>query len=277
VKIDLMSTLWSVKIDAVQVDQVVVNLAVNARDAMPNGGLLSLKTENVIVDEAYAADHLDLVPGEYAMLTVRDNGEGMSAEVKAHIFEPFYTTKVEGKGTGLGLATVFGIVKQHSGHIWVDSELEKGTTFKVYLPRAQGVNTAKRQTRRNNDILQGTETVLLVEDEEAVRDLASYVLRRQGYTVLEATNGEDALRLTKEHTGVIDLLFTDTVMPKMGGEVLIGHFKTIRPDTKILLTSGYTDKNFLQDSNSAANQVAFIQKPFTAVELTQKVRAVLDN
>jgi PAS domain S-box-containing protein len=277
VEIDLMPTLWSVKIDAVQVDQVVVNLAVNARDAMPNGGLLSLKTENVIVDEAYAADHLDLVPGEYAMLTVRDNGEGMSAEVKAHIFEPFYTTKVEGKGTGLGLATVFGIVKQHSGHIWVDSELEKGTTFKVYLPRAQGVNTAKPQTRRNNDILQGTETVLLVEDEEAVRDLASYVLRRQGYTVLEATNGEDALRLTKEHTGVIDLLFTDTVMPKMGGEVLIGHFKTIRPDTKILLTSGYTDKNFLQDSNSAANQVAFIQKPFTAVELTQKVRAVLDN
>lgn len=277
VETNLSPALWSVKIDPTQVEQVVVNLAVNARDAMSNGGRLTIETENVVIDDKGAAAHLDMEPGEYAMLAVSDTGVGMSEEVKAHIFEPFFTTKAEGKGTGLGLATVFGIVKQNEGHIWVYSEPDYGTTFKVYLPRAKEGRATSRSPRRANEILKGTETILLVEDESAVRDLALYVLRRQGYTVLEATNGEEALQLTKSHSDQIDLLLTDTVMPKMGGEALIEQFRELRPTTKILLTSGYTDKNFMRGGEAAANYIAFIPKPFSAVELTQKVRAVLDG
>jgi PAS domain S-box-containing protein len=279
VETDLCRGLWPVKTDPNQIEQVIVNLVVNAHDAMPHGGRLSIKTANEMLDEEAVADHLGVEPGPYVMLSITDTGAGMSKEVLTHIFDPFFTTKEYGKGTGLGLSTVFGIVKQSSGDIWVYSEEGQGTTFKIYLPRTRRVTTPlpSREMRREQQttLPGGHETVLLVEDEPAVRALAIRILHRQGYKVLEATNGEEALQVVQQHAGVIDLLLTDTVMPRMGGEALVEQFKKIRPNTKILFTSGYSDRRSRLQAPNAA--YAFIQKPFSAVGLAQKVRAVLDG
>ncbi len=275
-KTEFSPDLWSVKVDAHQIEQIIVNLTVNARDAMPNGGLLTIETENKLLDDEYTAGHLGLLPGEYVLLAVSDTGIGMSAEVKEHLFEPFFTTKELGKGTGLGLATVFGIVKQYDGGIFVYSEPDRGATFKIYLPRVKERSDDAVEPETGDGIPRGSETVLVVEDEATVRDLAAYMLRRQGYSVLEAANGEDALRLAQKQTQKIDLLLTDTVMPKMNGTVLAEEFKRHFPATKILFTSGYTEKNMAQ-YNKTEPGVDFIPKPFSAAELARKVRLVLDN
>ncbi len=268
--------LWAVKVDAHQIEQIVVNLTVNARDAMPDGGLLMIETENKLLDDEFAAAHLGLSPGRYVLLTVTDSGTGMTDDVKEHLFEPFFTTKEQGKGTGLGLATVFGIVKQYQGAIYVYSEPGKGASFKIYLPAFVDTSEEEGTPEQVRGIPRGTEVVLVVEDEAAVRDLAAYMLRRQGYTVIEAGNGEDALRIAEKRTGKIDLLLTDTVMPKMSGHVLANEFKVLYPDTKILFTSGYTDKNVMRQG-MAESGIEFIPKPFSAAELARKVRTVLDS
>lgn len=278
VETHLSPELWAVKVDPTQIEQVIINLAVNARDAMPDGGKLMIETRNAVIDDSYTANHLEVEQGEYAQLIVSDTGIGMSKEVRVRIFEPFFTTKAEGKGTGLGLATVFGIIKQNKGHIWVYSEPGQGTTFKVYLPRATSKDTTLPQNEKTiKGLVGGTETILVVEDEPSVRSLAKFILSRQGYTVLEAANGEEALRITQEYRGEIHLLLSDTVMPKMSGQALVDQFKVLRPDTKILLTSGYTGKTDNYSDEAINTHIAFIPKPFSAVELAQTVRAMLDG
>jgi PAS domain S-box-containing protein len=275
---DLWPDLWLVKIDPTQIEQVIANLAVNAHDAMPQGGRLTIGTANVVLDESYSAMHLNLQPGEYVLLTVGDTGTGISEDVKAHIFEPFFTTKEAGKGTGLGLATVLGIVAQNGGHVWVDSKLGQGTTFKIYLPRAKEAVPVptERPRRQADDLPRGTETVLLVEDEPKVKDLANRLLRRQGYTVLTAAHGIEALQIGQEFAGEIHLLLTDVIMPYMNGKKLADQFKLLRPNIKILFASGYTDKALIP-SHDLGPDTAFIQKPFSVMELSQKVRSILDS
>jgi len=269
--------LWPVEVDPTQMEQVIINLAVNARDAMPNGGKLTIETTNVVLDDAYVSTHLEAQPGEHVMLVVSDTGCGMSKEVQAHIFEPFFTTKEVNEGTGLGLSTVFGIVKQSRGNIWVYSEEGLGATFKIYLPRAAHVAVSPGQPAPFRDLPRGTETILLVEDEVLVRDLASRVLQEQGYTVLPAANGRDALRLAQDHPGgQIHLLLTDVVMPGMGGKDLADQVKTIHSDIKTLFTSGYTSSSVVNYGVLLTN-VKFLEKPFSSVSLTHKVREVLDG
>jgi CheY-like chemotaxis protein len=267
------SPLWSVRADPSQIEQVIVNLAVNARDAMPEGGKLTIETRSVTLDEDYARQYAEVTPGEYVMLAVSDNGTGMAEEVKQHIFEPFFTTKDPGKGTGLGLATCYGIVKQNGGHLWFYSEPGYGTSFKVYLPRAPGeVSVAGTDTTR---LVGGTETILLAEDEDIVRNFAMRKLRDYGYNVLEACNGVDALAQASAYEGKIDLLLTDVVMPQMGGKALAEKIVMERPGIKILYTSGYTDQAIIH-SGSLDEGVAFMQKPYTSSGLARKVREVLD-
>jgi PAS domain S-box-containing protein len=274
-KTALAPDLGLVKVDAAQMEQVIVNLAVNARDAMPNGGRLTIETANVMLDEAYSALHLDMPPGEYVQLAVSDNGTGMNDEVKARLFEPFFTTKASGQGTGLGLATVFGVVKQSRGHIRCYSEVGVGTTFKIYLPCAEGV-TAPVTREEIGDLPRGNETILLVEDDPAVRDLTAHLLRQQGYTVLEAADDQSALRLDREHSGPIHLLLTDVVIPGANGKILAGELQQIRPELKVLFMSGYTD-NTIAHHGVLEPDIAFLSKPFTATSLTRKVREVLDS
>ncbi len=279
IQANLSSNLWPVRIDPNQLEQIIVNLAINAQDAMSEGGRLTIQSTNEYLDETVTTDHLGVTPGDYVMLAISDTGTGMSKAVQKHIFEPFFTTKEMGKGTGLGLSTVFGIVQQSGGHIWVYSEEGRGTTFKIYLPRIAHSVTAEKSAdlpARKTYLPRGTETVLLVEDEIAVRSLALRILNRQGYTVLEAANGVEALELVSGHTGKIDLLLTDTVMPRMGGQALAEKFKQIHPDTKILFTSGYSDKTQEIDK-LVQSGVGFIQKPFSAVGLAQRVRDILDG
>jgi PAS domain S-box-containing protein len=272
----LASDLWPVKVDPAQIEQVIINLAVNARDAMPEGGRLTIETANVILDDNYVAAHLEAQPDEQVLLAINDTGSGMSDEVQARIFEPFFTTKEQGKGTGLGLATVFGIVKQSGGDIRVYSEEGQGTTFKIYLPRAEEASPASIRSDQTDDIPRGTETVLLAEDEAAVRNLVAEMLRAQGYTVLEADNGEAGLRLAQEYKETIQLLLTDVIMPQMGGKELAERLSATRPEIKVLFVSGYTD-NAIVHKGVLDPEVAFIQKPFSAVALARKVRAVLDG
>jgi CheY-like chemotaxis protein len=277
--IDLVASLTServtVMIDPGQLEQVIVNLAVNARDSMPNGGKLILETTSVQMDAEYARDHWPANPGRFAMLAVTDTGCGMDEQTRARIFEPFFTTKEVGKGTGLGLATVYGIVKQSNGFVWVYSEPERGTTFKIYLPIADGDPKAYETQSTRSPIRGGNETVLLAEDSAAVRVAAKQILERFGYTVLEAPSGRDALAFASKKQSRIDLLLTDVVMPEMSGRVLAEHFLALRPDARVLFMSGYTDDAIVRHGVLRPG-TEYLQKPFSPETLANKVRAVLD-
>ncbi len=267
--------LGQVKADPGQIEQVILNLAINARDAMPQGGRLTIETANTELSGTYTQAFPELKPGPYVMIAFTDTGTGMDEVTKARIFEPFFTTKEPGKGTGLGLATVFGIIKQSTGHVAVSSEVGLGTTFKIYLPRIHELDPASaRISRQAAD--QGTETILLAEDEPALRALARHVLKLHGYTVLEAGSGEKSLRIAEEHPGTIHLLVTDVVMPGMSGRQLAERLAVVRPSMKVLYLSGYTDDAVVRHGVMQA-ETAFLQKPFTPVALAQKVWEVLHS
>jgi two-component system, cell cycle sensor histidine kinase and response regulator CckA len=265
-----------IKADAGQIEQVVMNLAVNARDAMPNGGKLTITTDTVTLDKNHLKNFPGLRAGGYVVITIADTGTGMSEEVKAHLFEPFFTTKPLGKGTGLGLATCFGIVKQNNGHINVQSEVGKGATFKIYFPQLPLTLDSPPVHVRPPAAAGGDETVLLVEDEPAVREFAVATLREKGYAVVEAVNGEEGLRLARQHDGKIDLVLTDVVMPIMGGKEMADALRAAHPDMKILFTSGYTDDALVQHGVLRPD-IKFLQKPYMTATLTRKVREVLDE
>ena len=268
--------LGRVKADAGQLEQAIINLCVNARDAMPQGGKLTIETRNVELDEAYAHDHADVQPGSYVLLAVADTGHGMDAATQARIFEPFFTTKEQGKGTGLGLAMVYGFVKQSGGHIAVYSEPGRGATFKLYLPRVQETVASGKSHPGQNRMPRGNETLLLVEDEPGVRALARHVLQSCGYTVLEAGDGREALLAAEQHSGPIPLLLTDVVMPYLGGRQLADAVLGLHPEAKVLFLSGYTDDAVVRHGVLEAN-TNFLQKPFTPASLAQKVREILDQ
>jgi CheY-like chemotaxis protein len=276
--IDLVATLaaslGTVRVDPGSLEQVIMNLVVNARDAMPTGGHLTIETANVVLDEAYAHDHLGVKAGPHILLSVSDTGTGMDRATQARIFEPFFTTKEKGKGTGLGLSTVFGIVQQNGGTVWVYSEPRKGTTFKVYLPVVDAA-VDESLVSIAPTTLRGSETILLVEDEEQVRVVACGILKRQGYRVLEARNAGEALLLCEKFADPIHLLLSDVVMPQMSGPELAKRLAAIRPAMKILCMSGYTDDAVVRHGALEAG-FAFIQKPFTPDTLRRKVRAVLE-
>jgi PAS domain S-box-containing protein len=266
----------TVKADPGQVEQVIMNLVVNARDAMPNGGRLTIETANVELDSTYARDHATVRPGRYVMLAVTDTGVGMDAETVAHIFEPFYTTKGGASGTGLGLATVYGIVKQSGGYIWVYSEPGQGSSFKVYLPRVDASAETPQAARKQTRARKGTETILLVEDEPAVRELTRMVLAAQGYSVVEAQDAEDAERLSENHGTQIHLLLTDVVMPGVSGPELARRITARHPKMRVLYMSGYTH-NVIAGGGTLETGIVFLQKPFTPAGLAEKVRDVLDG
>jgi two-component system cell cycle sensor histidine kinase/response regulator CckA len=273
----LSEDLGKVKVDRSQIEQVIFNLAVNARDAMPSGGKLTIETANVELDGEYAQAHVSVVPGRYVRLSVSDTGVGMTQEVKEKVFDPFFTTKEKGKGTGLGLSMVYGIVKQSNGNIWVYSEPNRGTTFRIYFPRTEEEADTLREREETDFFPRGSETVLLVEDDELVRDLANRLLKQQGYTVLEASNGQEALNVAKQHVGeTIHLLLADIVMPQMGGKELADWLKISRPNVKILFTSGYAD-NAIVHHGVLDPGTHFLQKPFSLKTLSHKVREVLDG
>lgn len=268
--------LGQVKADPGQIEQVVMNLVVNARDAMPGGGKITLETANVSLDDEYFQQHAEVDRGNYVMLAVSDNGVGMDPEVRRRIFEPFFSTKGPGKGTGLGLSTVYGIVKQSGGNIWVYSEPGKGSTFKIYLPRVDTSVDDEGGRGGLGSAPRGTETLLLVEDEAQVREIAQEILETLGYTVLIAENGEQALRLAREFKHELQLMITDVVMPVMGGRELVENLAKVRPETAVIYMSGYTDDAIVRHGLMDEG-LAFIQKPFTADALARKVRLVLDE
>ncbi|MBK9989434.1 MAG: PAS domain S-box protein [Verrucomicrobia bacterium] len=269
------ANLWSVKMDPSQIDQVLANLCVNARDAIEGIGTVTIETANVTLDDAYLATHPEAVAGDYVLLAVSDTGKGMDAETRSHLFEPFFTTKEQGKGTGLGLATVFGIVKQNQGLISVTSEQGQGTTMKIHLPRAAAEAVAAEQQKLHR-ALRGSETVLFVEDEEQILDLGKGILERQGYTVLAALTPEAALALARTHPGPISLLITDVVMPGMNGKELREQLRACQPGLKCLYISGYTS-DVIAHHGVLENDVQFLQKPFTIPALAARVREVLEQ
>jgi signal transduction histidine kinase/CheY-like chemotaxis protein len=263
-----------VKVDPAHFDQVILNLAVNSRDAMPGGGSLTIETANVLLTDEYAGHHLGAAPGQYVMLAVSDTGSGMDAETKSRVFEPFFTTKEKGKGTGLGLSIVYGIVKQNGGEILVYSEPGQGTVFKIYLPAVLAPAEVEPEIGPEEVVTPATETILLVEDEEQVRSLTRTMLVRQGYKVLEADSPAEALRLAREHPEGFDLLLTDIVMPQMSGMALAQELKASYPRLKLLYMSGYTDTG-LGNQGIITADTPFIQKPFTSADLHRKLREVL--
>jgi two-component system cell cycle sensor histidine kinase/response regulator CckA len=273
---DLKPSLARVKADPGQIEQVLLNLAVNARDAMPRGGTLIIKTENVLMDDELVRKYVSVNAGAHVMLTVSDTGHGMDAETQARVFEPFFTTKESGKGTGLGLATVYGIVKQSGGNIWLHSELGKGTIFKIFLPRVDDTAADQETIVQQEPVPRGKEKILVVEDEEQVLRIIREVLEGQGYTVLSASNGEEALELATDHGAEIRLLLTDVVMPQMSGRELAERLITMLPELKCLYMSGYTDDAIVRHGLQE-DTLNFIQKPFDSVSVARKVREVLDS
>jgi nitrogen-specific signal transduction histidine kinase len=277
--IDLVTTLpplrYKVLADPSQIEQIVLNLAVNARDAMPNGGKLTISTTEVVLDEHYTRTHLEAQPGPHVQISVSDTGHGMDAEIKRRVFEPFFTTKALGKGTGLGLSTVYGIVKQAGGNIWLYSEPGIGSTFKVYLP-AQTADAHPEAFVPASSNFRGIETVLVVEDEDGLRKLVVELLQQLGYRVLAAADGEEALKACTSHDGFIHLLLTDVVMPRANGKEIAKYLSKLRPAMRVLFMSGYPDETILHHGVLAPG-VAFLQKPFTQEALGMKVREVLDS
>ena len=267
-------TVGCVKADSGQIEQVIMNLAVNARDAMRNGGKLIIETHNVDLQETLTRRHLDIPPGRYVTLVVTDTGVGMDASTQARIFEPFFTTKAQGEGTGLGLSTAYGIVQQSGGTIMVYSELGHGTTFKIYLPRVEE-SAAPPSSPVTIRYPRGSETILVVEDEEAVRTLVCSILQKQGYTVLRACNAAEALGMSKQHNSRIDLMISDVIMPQMGGSELAERMKLLRPEMQILFISGYSD-NAIAHQGILKPNTAFVEKPFEPHVLAAKVRSILD-
>jgi len=262
--------LAAVHVDPGQMEQVLLNLVVNARDAMPHGGKLSLATANVVLE----GDHVDLPPGSYVVMSVTDTGTGMAKDTLLRIYEPFFTTKEKGKGTGLGLSTVFGIVKQSGGGIRVESEPGRGTTFRVYLPRTSRPPVTVVPRPPSALPARGAETILIVEDEPQMRVVARTILQRNGYTVLDASDAAEALALARAFAGPIELLLTDVVMPRMSGRELASRLAALRPAIRVLYMSGYTD-NTVAHHGVLDEGIAFVQKPFTPDTLTEKVREVL--
>lgn len=262
--------------DPVLLEQIILNLAVNARDAMPEGGNLRVSTATIQIDEAAAKERPGFAPGDYVMLEISDTGCGMDEATKARIFEPFFTTKEQGKGTGLGLATVYGSVKQSGGYIEVRSDSGQGSTFRIYFPHARGGVEAEPSRGHEEVSARGAETILLAEDEDAVRAFTALVLRSSGYQVLEARNGPDAVRVSQEFTGSLPLLVTDVIMPQMSGRQLAESLTLARPELRVIYLSGYTDDDLFQHGISKT-ETAFVQKPFSAKTLTQMVREVLDR
>ena len=272
----LQPNLWRVKADSTQMEQVLLNLAVNARDAMPNGGAITIELQNAHLDKAYARSHDNVTPGDYVALIVTDSGDGMDAETRVRIFEPFFTTKEQGKGTGLGLATVYGIVKQSGGFIWVYSEPGEGTSFKIYLPFAEGEAERRRPQGVRREILRGTEAILLVEDDPAVRGLAAEVLQTNGYQVITASDPQEALRLVEHQKPVLHMLLTDVVMPKWSGRQLADMLTPQFPGLKVLFMSGYTE-NAILHQGVLDDGAALLSKPFTPHQLLRMIRGVLEG
>jgi two-component system, cell cycle sensor histidine kinase and response regulator CckA len=268
--------LGRVKADPGQIEQVIANLAVNARDAMPRGGKLTIETANVELNESYIRQHPQVRPGPYVMLAVSDTGSGISPQVMEHIFEPFFTTKEKGKGTGLGLPIIHGIVKQSGGEIWVYSEPGSGTTVKIYLPRVFEPTDSWKHTHAGSAMSGGHETILVVEDEKAVQKMVRGILTRLGYNVLEAGDGQQALELCGSHAAPIHLMVTDVVMPGIAGPDLARAVKILRPETRIIFMSGYTENSMLQH-DPIEPEANFLQKPFTPEEFAQIIRDVLDR
>ena len=264
------------KADPGQLEQVIMNLAINARDAMPNGGRLFLETSNIDADQAYVSQHSTVTPGPYVMLSVSDTGSGMDSSTLDRIFEPFFTTKGRNRGTGLGLATVYGIVKQSGGYLWVYSELGLGTVFKIYLPRTAESQALSIPPPIQSRAARGSETVLLVEDQPLLRKVVATMLQQDGYHVLSAEDPAQGLELARSHTGAIDLLITDIIMPGMNGPVLAEQVELLRPGTKVLFVSGYAE-NIVSHHGQLRVADAFLQKPFTCESLGRKVREVLNR
>ena len=267
-------TVWPVMIDPAQIDQILANLCVNARDALVDVGKITIETGNVEFDESYCKDHAGFIPGEYVFLIVSDNGCGMDTETMNNIFDPFFTTKESGKGTGLGLATVYGIVKQNNGFIYVYSELNHGTTFKIYLPRYRLKDIDLLDTRKDQPVVGGQETILVVEDERAILEVIERMLKDLGYKVLTAGTPGEAIKCARNHGREIDLLLTDLVMPEMNGRDLTQVVLSIHPDIKQLYMSGYT-ANIIAHQGILDKGENYIQKPFSLKELGDKVRDAL--
>jgi len=272
----LSPDLGSIRADASQMEQIIMNLAVNARDAMPGGGRLRIETSNADLDDSYTAAHPIVRSGRYVLLAVTDTGTGMDPETQAHIFEPFFTTKEQGKGTGLGLATVYGVVKQSGGFIWVYSELGKGTSFKIYLPRVDQSVEDSGSPKSAAEAPRGTETILLAEDENDVREVAREFLELGGYTVIEASNGAEALRLAAAHKGKIDLLVTDMVMPGMTGPELATRLQENNPSLGVIYMSGYSEQAAVEAAQSHT-LTRLLTKPFSRIAFLRMVREVLSN
>lgn len=266
--------LSPVKTDPTQIEIALLNLAVNARDAMPNGGKMTIETANVILDEDYAQKNAEVKPGQYVMLAVSDTGHGIDEETQLHLFEPFFTTKPKGKGTGLGLSTVYGIVRQSHGHISFYTEMDKGTTFKIYLPRVEDEAVPETKTKQSDFTTKGWETILLVEDEEAVRNTTREILKLFGYNIIEANDGLAALDVIANYKEKIHMVLTDVVMPRMNGSELAARLTKILPNIRILFMSGYTDDAIIHHG-VLEEGINFIEKPFTPDALAKKIREVL--
>ncbi|HEX2712277.1 MAG TPA: response regulator [Candidatus Acidoferrales bacterium] len=268
----------NVEADPVQLEQVIVNLATNARDAMPTGGTLTMTTANVCFDEACADRRAVVKAGRYVQITVSDTGCGMDEQTQSRIFEPFFTTKEQGKGTGLGLATVYGIVKQSGGYIWVYSEPDHGSAFKIYLPRVDAVTESSRPVEQNEELLRGSETILVVEDDASLREVTCDFLQSCGHLVISAGSSEEALRLAERHNGPIEFLLTDVILPKMNGRELAHKLSTVRPEMRVLYVSGYAD-SLVRDSLHGVLEegLVLLEKPYTRRALVRKIREILDS